>query len=72
MKIRDIQKGDIVIYTNNKTNYVNKPKNYIKHYKEDFTRKDKDKNYSIRKILRYKKILFKLYVLVPVYNNYPK
>ena len=56
MKIKDLKKGDIVIYRNKQTNNVNRPKRYRQWFTNELKNKA-DKGLDIMKIKRYVRFL---------------
>ena len=57
MRVRDIQKGDIITYKHGKVNYVNKPINYHLYFDSNF-RNCEIPDLEIVKIQRYVKTLW--------------
>lgn len=68
MKIKDLKKGDIVIYRNKQTNNVNRPKRYRQWFTNELKNKA-DKGLDIMKIKRYVRFLC-FYRLKTIYRRY--
>ena len=58
ISIEEMQRGDLVIYRNGKTNYVNKPHKYQQWYNGDFKHIEFGSGADIMKVKRYVKGLF--------------
>lgn len=67
MKIADIEKGDLIVYKNGKTNYVNKPFKYEIWFNSRLENVQNHK-YDIAKVKRYVKFLC-FYRLKTIYKR---
>lgn len=68
MKIKDIQKGDIITYRSERINNVNNPNKYHQYFNNNFENISKGTDFDIMKIQRYVKI-FVFYKLKTIYRR---
>lgn len=55
ISIRELQKGDLVIYRSGRTNYVNKPYKYQLWFDDDFRHIEYGRNADIMEVKRWTK-----------------